>query len=144
MKNLDILLINPPWHKKSGNIWKDVSSCMPPFGLALLASLAREKGYKVSILDCNALQLGLDKIEENLPENSPRFVGLTATSVLVENALTIAKIVKEKYPESKVIMGGVHATLLPEEVLRNPAVDFAVVGEGEYSFLDLLQALNRA
>ncbi len=142
MKNLDILLINPPWHKKSGNIWKDVSSCMPPFGLALLASLAREKGYKVSILDCNALQLGLDKIEENLPENSPRFVGLTATSVLVENALTIAKIVKEKYPESKVIMGGVHATLLPEEVLRNPAVDFAVVGEGEYSFLDLLSGLE--
>jgi anaerobic magnesium-protoporphyrin IX monomethyl ester cyclase len=142
MKNLDVLFINPPWHKKSGNIWKNVSSCMPPFGLALLASLIREKKYAAAILDCNALQLGLDRIKENLPEFPPRFIGLTATTVLAENALAIAKMVKEKYPESKVIMGGVHATLLPNEVLGNPAVDYAVVGEGEYSFLDLISGLE--
>ncbi|MDO8601090.1 MAG: radical SAM protein [bacterium] len=139
---MDILFINPPWHKESGNIWKNVSSCMPPFGLALLASLVREKNYSASILDCNALQLGLDKVKDNLPESPPRFVGLTATTVLAENALVIAKIVQEKYPEAKVIMGGVHATLLPEEVLGNPAVDFIVMGEGEYSFLDLIAGLD--
>src|SRR3989344_4393862 len=139
---MDVLFINPPWYKKSGNIWKNISSCMPPFGLALLASLARENNYSVSILDCNALQLGLDKIKDNLPESCPRFVGLTATTVLSENALTIAQIVKEKYPETKVIMGGVHATLMPREVLQNPAIDYIVLGEGEYSFLDLISGLD--
>lgn len=139
---MDVLFINPPWHKESGNIWKNISSCMPPFGLALLASLARENNYSVSVLDCNALQLGLDNVEENLPELPPRFVGLTATTRLSENALFLAKIIKRKYPNTKVIMGGVHATLLPKEVLQNPAVDYVVTGEGEYSFLDLISGLH--
>jgi radical SAM superfamily enzyme YgiQ (UPF0313 family) len=135
---MDILFINPPWHKESGNIWKNISACIPPFGLALLASLARERGFSVSILDCNALRLGLDKVLDYLPDAPPRFIGITATTVLIDNALELAKIAKNKYPSAKVIMGGVHATLRPKEVLSSPAVDYVVSGEGEYSFLELI------
>jgi len=92
---------------------------MPPFGLALLASLSREKGYSVSILDCNALHLGLNDTERHLPEQAPKFIGLTASTVLIENALEAAKLSKKKYPGAKVIIGGVHATVLPEEVLSS-------------------------
>lgn len=135
---MDALFINPPWHKKSGNIWKNISACLPPFGLALLASLARENNHSVSILDCNALQLGLDKIEEHLTNSAPRFVGITATTLTIDNALELAKVVKKKYPASKVIIGGIHPTVLPEEVLAKKEVDYIIMGEGEYSFLDLL------
>jgi radical SAM superfamily enzyme YgiQ (UPF0313 family) len=135
---MDILFLNPPWYKYSGNIWKSVSACIPPFGLALLASLAREKGFSVSFLDCNALHLGLDKIGEQLPNEPPKFVTITATTVLISNALSLAKIVKKKYPDAKVIIGGVHATMNPEEVLSSKEVDYVVRGEGEYSFLELL------
>ncbi|MBU3934965.1 B12-binding domain-containing radical SAM protein, partial [Patescibacteria group bacterium] len=135
---MDILFINPPWYKKSGNIWKSVSACMPPFGLALLAALVREKGFSVSFLDCNALQLGLDKIEEKLPKEPPLFIGITATTVLIDNALTLAKIAKKKYPKTKIIIGGVHATVNPQEVLNHQEVDYVVMGEGEYSLLELL------
>lgn len=135
---MDILLINPPWHKESGNIWKSVSACVPPFNLALLAALAKEKGFSVAILDCNALQIGTDKIEEQLPLTRPRFVGITATTVLFENAKEVAKIVKKKYPKAKIIMGGVHPTVEPLETLRIAEVDYAVMGEGEYTLLDLL------
>ncbi len=144
VKLLDILFINPPWYKKSGNIWKNISACLPPFGLALLASLAREKGFKVSILDCNALRLGLDKIEEYLPTSVPRFIGITATTVLISNALELAQIIKKKYPETKIIMGGVHPTIRPEEVLNFEVVDYLVMGEGEDSFLELLSDRNLA
>ncbi|MFH1509915.1 MAG: radical SAM protein [Candidatus Nealsonbacteria bacterium] len=140
--NMDILFINPPWHKQSGNIWKDVSACMPPFGLALLASLAREKGFSVFILDCNAQHIGLDIIKENLPEEHPRFIGITATTVLIENALALAKIVKKKYPKTKIIIGGVHATVHPKEILNHQEIDYVVLGEGEHSFLDLLSNKN--
>lgn len=135
---MDILFINPPWFKKSGNIWKNVSACLPPFNLALLAALAREKGFSVAFLDCNALQIGLDKVENYLPKTPPRFIGLTATTVLIENALELAKIAKEKYPETKVIIGGVHATVRPEEVLSSKWVDYVAMREGEYSLLELL------
>jgi anaerobic magnesium-protoporphyrin IX monomethyl ester cyclase len=139
---MDILLINPPWYKSSGNIWKSVSACLPPFGLALLASLARERGFVPSILDCNALQLGLDKIEEHLPASGPKFVGISATTVLFDNALALAEIVKNKYPTVKIIMDGVHPTILPREVLSSKFVDFVIIGEGEYSLLELLSQKN--
>ncbi|MFH1671319.1 MAG: radical SAM protein [Candidatus Portnoybacteria bacterium] len=139
---MDILLVNPPWHKDSGNIWKNVSACLPPFGLAILASLARSKGFSVSIIDCNAERIGLDKMEEILPKDNPKFVGITATTVLIDNALELAKIIKRKYPKAKVIMGGVHSTVRPKEVLEKSEVDFVVMGEGEHSFLDLLSGGN--
>jgi len=135
---MDILLINPPRYRKSGNIWKYVSACLPPFGLALLASLAREKGYSVSILDCDALKIGLEDIEKYLGKESPRFVGITAMTVLISNALELAKIVKKVYPKTRVIMGGVHATLAPQEVLERKEVDFVIQGEGETSLIQIL------
>lgn len=141
---MDILFINPPWYKESGNIWKHVSACLPPFGLALLASLAREEGFSVSILDCNALQLGLDEIEKHLPRSIPKFIGITATTVLIDNVLELAKTTKKSYPKAKVIMGGVHPTVRPEEIISSKWVDYIVMGEGEYSLLELLSNKNPA
>jgi anaerobic magnesium-protoporphyrin IX monomethyl ester cyclase len=139
---MDLLLINPPWHKKSGNIWKSVSSCFPPFGLAILASLAREKGFSISILDCNALQIGLDDINNYLSFSSLKFVGITASTILIENAREVAKIIRKKYPEVKIIIGGVHATVKPEEVMGFEEFDYIVMGEGEKSFLELISGKN--
>ena len=135
---MDILFINPPWYKQSGNIWKNVSACLPPFNLALLAAIVRENNFSSSILDCNALQIGLDKVEEYLPALAPKLVGIGATTVLIDNARELARVVKNKYPRTKIIFGGVHPTVRPEEVLGYPETDYIVMGEGENGFLDLL------
>ncbi|MAF42779.1 MAG: B12-binding domain-containing radical SAM protein [Parcubacteria group bacterium] len=139
---MDILFINPPWYKKSGNIWKSVSACLPPFGLALLAAISREKGFSVSILDFNALQVGLDKFEEHLPDSPPKFIGITATTLLINNALEISKIVRKKYPNTKIIFGGVHTTVMPREILAKKEVDYIVMREGENSLIELLSGKN--
>ena len=135
---MDILFLNPPWHKKSGNIWKSVSSCMPPFGLGILAALARESGFSVAIIDYNAERVGLDRAQEYLPSSAPKFIGITATTILIDSALELAKIAKKKYPDTKIIIGGVHATVMPKETLNHPEVDYILMGEGENSFLELL------
>ena len=135
---MDILFLNPPWHKKSGNIWKSVSSCMPPFGLGILAALAREGGFSAAIIDFNAECIGLDRVQERLPDSAPKFVGITATTILIDIALELAKMAKKRYPETKIIIGGVHATVMPEEVLKSPDVDYILMGEGENSLLELL------
>lgn len=139
---MDILLVNPPWYKESGNIWKKVSACVPPFGLALLSALLREKSFSVSILDCNALQLGIDKILDYLPPLPPKFVGITATTVLIKNAREVAGLIKKKYPETKIIMGGTHPTLQPEEVLEFEEADYIIIGEGEITTLELVSGKN--
>ncbi|MEK7482511.1 MAG: radical SAM protein [Patescibacteria group bacterium] len=140
----DILFINPPWYKSSGNVWKAVGACLPPFCLGLLAALSRQRGYRADVLDCNALHIGLDALDKNLPSKPPRFVGLTATTVLIAQALEAAKITKQKYPQTKTIIGGVHCTVLPEEVLSCPSIDYIVMGEGEYALLDILAGKDPA
>ena len=82
-----ILLINPPWYQKSSNMWKYVRSCMPPFGLGILASVLEKANHDVMILDCNADRIGLDNIAAAMPRGPFDLVGVTATTVLFYNAI---------------------------------------------------------
>ena len=137
----DVLLINPPYFKKGGNIWKTVSSCMPPYGLAVLAACIEQAGFKVKILDTYAEQLAVDDVKEYLKNNydEPRFIGLTSSTVNVKQAYVVSDICKKLWPNAKMIFGGVHATSKPEEPLKNNAAHFVVRGEAEYTFVDLIK-----
>lgn len=135
---LDILFIQPPWLRKSGDMWKIFNPRVYPIGLTLLASFIREKGFSSSILDCEVLQIKPDNIRDYLPSSAPKFIGITAFTQTINNALEIAKIVKEKYLNVKVIIGGVHATFTPEETLSSNYIDYVIRGEGEYSLLEIL------
>lgn len=135
---MNILLINPPWHQKSSNMWKYVRSCMPPFGLAILAAVLEERGHNVQILDCNAERIGLDKLSELIPSGPFDYIGVTATTVLFYNAVEVARICKERFRRCLVVLGGVHPSVFPEEALANDFVDFVVRSEGEITLAELL------
>jgi len=135
---LDILLINPPWMTKDGNIWHGVKSTSPPLGLLYVAAYAESKGRSVHVLDVNAEQLQFEHIESFIAARKPRFVGLTAVTAQIVNTHRIAGIVKRVSPNSEVIVGGVHATAMPEEVLSDRNVDFVIRGEGELPFFSLV------
>jgi anaerobic magnesium-protoporphyrin IX monomethyl ester cyclase len=136
---MKILLINPPLERKDGNIWKMVSSSMPPLGLALVAACLEKENFEVKILDLPAEGLWVDDIIEFIKKEKFDFFGITATTLVINNALTIAKIIKGYYPEAKIVFGGVHASIYPEMVLAHEFVDYVIRGEGEVSFLDLIQ-----
>jgi len=73
----------------------------------------------------------------------PKYIGLSCTTASMENAARIARVVKEKSPETLVLAGGPHVTALPEETFRRfPEIDFWHRGEGEAALLDLLEALE--
>ena len=57
-----VLLINPPWRRRSGNVWKEIASCMPPLGLGYLASYLERAGVEVRILDAHAEQIPVDEV----------------------------------------------------------------------------------
>jgi len=139
---LDAVLINPCLFKKKSNIWKRIDSCFPSLGLASIAGYARSKGFKVRIIDAPALRLSVEEFEKYLKFNSQyyqaKFIGFTATTSSVKNAYEMAKIAKRIYPQAKIVFGGVHATVLPEEVIKQEEVDIAVKGEGEITFNEVL------
>jgi anaerobic magnesium-protoporphyrin IX monomethyl ester cyclase len=129
---LSLTLVNPPQFTRYPQ---------PPIGLALLAAILDEKGYQISILDANALGL---RPEEVVPlVAGADIIGLTAMTPTVTAALEIARRLKQAAPGRTIVMGGAHATLLPEETLRSaPEIDFIVRGEGDATIVDLLDAFS--
>ena len=64
-KEVDVLLIHPPFHRRKG------SSLAPPMGLAYVASSLREKGYTVYLIDSSLLCDSLKEGKKRSPSNSP-------------------------------------------------------------------------
>ncbi len=139
-----ILLINPPWIiGEDRNLWQQVASCWPSLGLAYIAAVLEKAGHQVYYLDCSAQHYTVEDTRQvlRLYENID-FVGLTATTPLINNALAIAQVAKEIFPAVKTVFGGVHPSVLPEEVLSHPQVDFVVVDEGEETMAELVVSEN--
>ncbi len=142
-----ILLINPPWViGEDKNLWKSVASCWPSLGLAYIAAVLEKAGHKVFYLDCSAEQYtvgdsarALEKYDKDLD-----FILLTATTPLINNALAIAAAAKNIFSRAKIVMGGVHPSILPDEVTGRPEVDFVVVDEGEETMKELAEGKNPA
>lgn len=136
---MDILLINPPWQTKDGNIWHGVKSTSPPLGLLYVAAYAEKSGRSVHVMDVNAERLHFDDIGRFIGDNTPRWIGFTAVTAQITSTHRIAGIIKRVSPDSKVVVGGVHATAMPDELLRDPNIDFVIRGEGEEPFFALVE-----
>ncbi|MFA6292157.1 MAG: radical SAM protein, partial [Victivallales bacterium] len=71
----------------------------------------------------------------------PDLVGITATTPVFYSALRIAETVK-KNSSAYTVIGGIHATLMPGECVENAFIDFAIVGEGEKTIIELIKAIQ--
>lgn len=114
-----------------------------PFGVGFLTGYLLHKGKNVVTIDEEVTPLTDNILEEYVRNATPPYTfGISCLTANVSRGCEIAKIIKEKYPESKVIFGGIHPTVLPEEVLKTQAVDFVVRNEGEATLLDLYEAIK--
>lgn len=129
---LRVTLINPPQNTRYPQ---------PPIGLALIAAILEKANYQVSLLDANALQLKPDVIASMVVHVD--VVGITAMTPTIGTVLNIAREIKKKNKEIKIILGGPHVTLLPLKTLQaSPDVDVLVRGEGDLTIIQLLQVLE--
>ncbi|HOO78387.1 MAG TPA: radical SAM protein [bacterium] len=72
----------------------------------------------------------------------PSLIGISAlTSFQIERGLTLTRYVRERLPGVPVAWGGVHPSMMPEQTLARPEIDFVVIREGEETTLDLYRAL---
>ncbi|MBI3269152.1 MAG: cobalamin B12-binding domain-containing protein [Planctomycetes bacterium] len=131
MSGCDVLLINPPWLSKDGNIWHGIKAAMPPLGILSIAAYLEQQKVAVRILDVHVERLTADDLRAKLRELSPRVVGLTVMTATAIASNKIARLAKEVLPDCLVVMGGVHAAAMPDECLRNRAVDLVCRGDGE-------------
>lgn len=140
-----VLLINPPWViGEDKNLWNDVASCWPSLGLAYIAAVLEKAGHRVWYLDCSALHYTVKDSQQAILDlrQDFDFVGLSATTPLVNNALAIAEFVKKNWPKTKTVLGGVHPSVMPEEVMTHQTIDFVAIDEGEETMRELADGKN--
>jgi anaerobic magnesium-protoporphyrin IX monomethyl ester cyclase len=110
-----------------------------PYGLALLAAIAIEKGHLVQVYDMNAWRLGDDVLREVLATEAWDVVatgGITTTYGSVKKTL---KIVREVCPSATIVLGGGILTSIPQDIMRLiPEVDVGCIGEGFVTFPEIL------
>ncbi|MBI5374565.1 MAG: cobalamin B12-binding domain-containing protein [Candidatus Schekmanbacteria bacterium] len=84
-----------------------------------------------------------EEIENEIKKCGAHIFGIsTMFSTYHGEALKVAGIIKKADKKNIVIMGGVHASSMPFELLKNPYVDYVIIGEGEESLPLLLEAIK--
>lgn len=130
----------------------------PPLGLACLSAALRQAGHTVSAVD--ATGRAINRVEP-IPGTDLQYNGLPASEAV--NALdpdcevlgistmfshewiyqrTLLGLLRERFPETPILLGGEHASALPDYILGDcPAVDAICLGEGEACFLECMEAI---
>src|SRR6266850_612098 len=83
-----------------------------------------------------------DAIESEIAELRPDIVGISCLfTPYYREALEVAARVKKR-ANAIVVMGGSHASAVPESLLASPHVDYVIRGEGEKPFVEFLGAIQ--
>lgn len=150
-----VLLFIPPAYTSKERI--DINP-LPPMGLAYLGAVLEQDGIEVKIVDCllegwhnrveaeeGILRIGLsfDEIGSIIDDYGPDVVGVNNLFTKQrDNAHGIYAIAKKINREVVTIAGGAHPTAMPELALSDQNLDYAVLGEGEETLIDLIKVIE--
>ena len=147
---MKVLLINPPAENLVQTFAPDsITEEMgyySPMGLLYIATYAKARHgsrLQIEILDTQVERMGYHQIREHIEKNRPDIVGISSMTFLVIDALKVAKLAKEINPNTHVVVGGTHPTIYPQEMAAQPEIDSIIIGEGEVTFCELLDALDK-
>jgi len=112
----------------------------PPLGLLYISAFLKDKGVENQVFDSTFSDKAA--LDQFMAEWQPTVLALYTNLMTKLNVLDIAKRVKEKYPEVKVIMGGPDVSYNTTNYLQNGA-DYVVIGEGENTMFELVQFIEK-
>jgi anaerobic magnesium-protoporphyrin IX monomethyl ester cyclase len=114
-----------------------------PIGLYYIGALLVENGHDVELLNWYHLNEDHGTIRESLKEKNPDVIGFSIVNANRFGGIEIARIAKEVLPEVTIVFGGIGTTFLWKHLLKHfVEIDYAVLGEGEYTFLELVRCLE--
>lgn len=130
---MKIALVNPtPTASETGHA--------PHSGLAYLAGSLEGSGHECLHFDAS---LNTPDDLEALGAEGIGLIGITATSFTIADAVDLAGRLRTLLPKTPVVVGGPHISVDREKVLAaNEVFDFAIIGEGEHTLGELVEALE--
>jgi len=114
--------------------------CEPLLGLISIGTLLKKEGYDVVVL--RILSNNVEKISKFINKRTLA-VGLSVKTMQIQPSLKLSKFIKKNFPHVKIIWGGIHPILFPEQTLKNENIDVVVLGDGEYTMLEIAKKLEK-
>ncbi len=162
---LRILLISPPYARLLG-----LGNCRFPLSFGSMGTILSMNGHAVAIYDADfdkdligksdtyehsftsqsrineALQnrehYVWKEIEQKVREFQPQVVGITTMTNKFPMAIRVAEIAKSLDTGIQVVIGGHHSSIFGQKLVLDRNIDFAVIGEGEMTFLELINRMG--
>ncbi len=129
---MKVALIHPPSENQSSKV--------PPLGLAYITAVLKRNKIEAKIIDLNVENTPLRRYLSN---EKPEIIGISSFLTNARQALEIAEQTKKMLPESFVVLGGPYPSMMGTRLLtKHGEVDASVVGEGEFTFLELVKRLQ--
>lgn len=136
MQNNNIVLVIPFSGEKYGELTQ------VQLGVGHLAAVLEKEKIEPIILDARAYKLSVSQTTDRILSYNPRVIGISATTSQIMRSFEICRKIKEKSNSTITVIGGSHISALPEETLKEcEAIDIGVIGEGEYTFLEIVKSI---
>lgn len=115
-----------------------------PLGIMMIAAQARKAGFDdVRILDMKVEDWTPERCVDELVKLRPDVVGLSAMTYEAGCLHQVARELSRRLPGAIVVAGGPHPSVAADDVLADETVDFVVRGEGEFTFAELCEGLDK-
>jgi len=122
---------------------RDIPREDPPISIINLGAFIRDKGFDVRILDTH-VEPNYKDILRSLIREKPLAIGLSVMlGKFTKNAISLTKFIKDTDPVIPVVWGGKLVHLAKDKILQDTDTDYIVIGDGEFPFLALLEALSK-
>ena len=132
---MKVLLINPPirdWAKPN----------VLPLGLGYIASVLRNEGHEVQVIDINAYRWSPEEVEEKINKADFDIAGIGAIVTVYKYVKWLTQIIRKYHPVKQIIIGGSVGTSIPHIVLEKTEADITCIGEGEVTIVELIEAID--
>lgn len=113
---------------------------MTYFGVITLDARLKQAGFKMEVL--------IDALENNvmqaLRDLNPKLIGFSVFSTEHSWLVMMVKRVRRAFPNTKIIVGGVHAMVFPEMILADTDAHFVCFGDGENVLVDVINEIGKS
>ncbi|MBS3057931.1 MAG: B12-binding domain-containing radical SAM protein [Candidatus Diapherotrites archaeon] len=111
-----------------------------PLGALYIVNALKKAGFEVVFTDGTVTSCA--EAKERLLKERPDVLLVSMHTVFADYGFEISGFFKKNFPENKVVIGGPHASIMPEKTLKHESVDFVSFGEGEESIIELLKNIS--
>lgn len=140
---MKIVLIDPGFGESSFNTFGTSHwSSVIHHGLCSLSAYAKSKGFSdIELVDIRTLK-NWEHFRKEIENKKPIVIGISMRSCDYNMVMKIVEIIKNIDKNIITIVGGIHPTIMPEDVIPNKKIDYIILGEGEISFFELLKKIS--